>query len=111
MYDGGRCTAMNDLPLPSNYVQIVVEKPMKIEPPVCPLWDLQSACILVPCTYSALKGFLSLHRDEFKAVYRRQGTGRKVRLLSGEEIRRIRGMMLKGPGLSNVLKPYQPPTV
>lgn len=74
--------------------------------PVIPLYDLTYAAQLIPCHANTLRHHLSQRKAEFPAVYRRESTGRRVRLLTAEEIIRVRAKMLKGPGLANVLTPY-----
>jgi len=75
--------------------------------PVVPLYDLKLAAQLIPCTHAALQKHISVHKADYPAVYRREGTGRRVRLLTADEIRLIRSRMLKGPGLERVLIPPQ----
>lgn len=81
----------------------VVDKHVPL--PVVPLYDLGLAAQLIPCTRVALYQHLSTHKADYPPVYRREGTGRRVRLLTGDEIRRIRSRMLRGPGLERVLVP------
>lgn len=63
------------------------------------LFDMRLAAMLVPMHYGTLKKFLSRHKAQFPARYRLSGREhRRVRLLSGAEIKRIRAMTLRGPG-------------
>ena len=71
-------------------VRALEEEPL-VELPVEPLFNLDVAAVLIPMTYDALRSFLSRHKNEFPARYRRQGSGhRRVRLLLASEIRTIR---------------------
>jgi len=74
--------------------------------PVMPLYDLKLAAQLIPCKYKSLIEHLRRFKAEHPAVYRRFGTGQRVRLLSAYEIRTVRQRMLKGPGLERVLELY-----
>ncbi len=49
--------------------------------------------------YDSLRKFLSRHKHLFPARYRRTTGGRRIRLLSATEIKKIRSMVLiYGPG-------------
>ncbi len=54
------------------------------------LYDLQCAYRLIPIQYEALRKFLSRHKGQFPARYRRSTGGRRIRLLSASEIKQIR---------------------
>ncbi len=62
--------------------------------PCEPLYDLKCAYRLVPIQYEALRKFLSRHKRQFPAIYRRGAGGRRIRLLSASEIRQIRKMVI-----------------
>jgi hypothetical protein len=65
--------------------------------PAEPLYDLQLAAALLPCSAGALRTHLYRHRAEYPARYRRQGSGhRRVRLLFGREIEQVRRQLLRG---------------
>ena len=66
--------------------------------PVDPLFDLQVAATLIPMHYDLLIRFLSRHKDNYPALYRMERNRTRRRLLSGEEIKRIRQRVLRGPG-------------
>ena len=77
----------------------------KVPLPVIPLYDLQLAAQLIPCSRTGLQKHLSRHKEKFPAVYRQDRGGRRVRLLNADEIRAIRASMLKGPGVQHTLIP------
>ena len=62
------------------------------------LYYLHAAAMLIPMSYQSLRKFLSRHRDEFAPLYGHDGPGRRrYRLLTGQEIKRIRAMLVVGP--------------
>ena len=63
--------------------------------PVEPLYDLQIAYQLIPMQYDSLRKFLSRHKSQFPARYRRTEGRRRIRLLLASEIRTIRGMVVE----------------
>lgn len=63
---------------------------------VDPGFDVRVACMLVPCSLSAMRTHLKRHKDEFPARYRRVGSHRRVRVLYASEVKRIRQSMLWG---------------
>lgn len=77
--------------------------------PVMPLYDLSVAAQLIPMRKKSLIEHLSRYRTEFPAVYRLGPLRRRIRLLSGPEIVKIRSQVLRGPGLSNALVLYPDP--
>lgn len=87
------------------YIHVTGTVVQQIPLPVVPLYDLKLVAQLIPCQLNTLKWRLQHHKDLFQAVYRREGTGRRVRLLSAHEIIKMRSLMLKGPGLAKVLGP------
>lgn len=93
---------MEPAELPIVTGQVALHVPL----PVVPLYDLKLAAQLIPCSHGTLKQHLHAHKADFPAVYRREGKGRRVRLLSAREIVQIRAKMLKGPGLERVLEVY-----
>jgi hypothetical protein len=98
---------MTQPPLQSTqYVHITGSVPITTTVLIMPLYDLPLAAQLIPCKLCTLKWRLVHHKETFKAVYRREGTGRRVRLMSAAEILRMRALMLKGPGLEDVILPY-----
>ena len=68
-----------------------VHIPMGIEP----LYDLKVAYQLIPMQYDSLRKFLSRHKSQFPARYRRTEGRRRIRLLLASEIRTIRGMVVE----------------
>lgn len=61
------------------------------------LFDMRFAAILVPMSYAAMRKYLSRHREEFTPLYRLSGRAhRRVRVVSGAEIIRIRRKVLRG---------------
>ena len=58
------------------------------------LYDLKCAYRLIPIQYEALRKFLSRHKSQFPARYRRSKGGGRIRLLYASEIRRIRAMVI-----------------
>jgi hypothetical protein len=60
--------------------------------PVEPLWSLQSACLLIPCSPGALRGWLYKHKGQVSSHYRKGK--RPVRLLTGADINTIRAYMI-----------------
>ena len=98
---------MEQPPLVSTqYVHITSSIPVTTAILIMPLYDLPLAAQLIPCKLCTLKWRLVHHRELFKAVYRREGTGRRVRLMSATDILKMRSLMLKGPGLVDVVMPY-----
>ncbi len=98
---------MEEPPLHSTqYVHVTASIPVTTTILIMPLYDLPLAAQLIPCKLVTLKWRLVHHRELFKAVYRREGTGRRVRLMSAAEILKMRSLMLKGPGLADVIMPY-----
>lgn len=60
------------------------------------LFDLQVAACLVPMNHATLRKHLSRHKREFFPVrYRRSTGGRRIRLLTGAEICRIRSQVIQ----------------
>lgn len=90
----------------TQYVHVTSSLPVSTTVLVMPLYDLPLAAQLIPCKLVTLKWRLVHHKDIFKAVYRREGTGRRVRLLSALEVLKLRSLMLRGPGLADVIMPY-----
>ena len=77
---------------------ILVEGALQL--PVQPLYTLNVAAVLVPCTRATLDRALATRRNEFPPpVYRRMRNGSRMRLISGEDIRKLRAVLLKGPPL------------
>ena len=68
--------------------------------PVEPLYSLAVAAVLVPMAYSSLRKWLSRHREDFPARYRRIPGNRRQRLLTGNEIRRIRQTVIRSPAMA-----------
>ena len=61
--------------------------------PVEPFYDLAIVATLLRISKSALSRYINRRKDEFPARYRKTGHGprsRRYRVLTGEEIRRIR---------------------
>ena len=62
--------------------------------------SLAVAAVLVPMAYSSLRKWLSRHREDFPARYRRIAGNRRQRLLTGNEIRRIRQTVIRSPAMA-----------
>lgn len=59
---------------------------------------LDSAAMLIPMTLASLWKFLFRHKDQFPPRYGHYGPQhRRYRLLTGEEVRRIRATLVRGP--------------
>lgn len=67
-----------------------------IELPVDPLFNLESAAALVPCTVASLKAKLRRCKDKLDPAQYRQSGRRQHRLLSGHDIRVLRAFTV-GP--------------
>jgi hypothetical protein len=65
--------------------------------PIDALFYLSAASILVPMSYDSIRKFLSRHKEEFPPVYFHVGRGHKRRVLTGEDIKRIRATLVRGP--------------
>lgn len=64
---------------------------------ISPLFDMRLAAYLIPMRYDTLKKWLHRHRETFPPLYRLQGRmHRRIRLLSGNEIKLIRALALRG---------------
>jgi hypothetical protein len=69
-----------------------------------PLFDLRLAAYLIPMRVDTLKKWLTRHKELFPPLYRLQGRmHRRIRLLSGREIRLIRSMALRGKSAERAL--------
>ena len=66
-----------------------------------PLFDLDMASTLIPMRYASLKTYLSKNRNRFPPRYMLTYGHRRIRLLTGQEIKIIRAGLLRGPGRSN----------
>lgn len=80
-----------------------VETLKKKHLPIEILYDLDVASTLIPLAKDRLRWFLHNHKEEFPAIYRKSRTQSRRRVLPGFEILKIRRMVLKGPGLLNVI--------
>jgi hypothetical protein len=81
-----------------------------VDLPVVPLYDAKFSATLVPCLHQTLIQFVNDHKDLFPVIYRRTRNRKRIRMLTGEQIRLVRSMMLDGPGLAATNKPYRMPT-
>lgn len=63
-----------------------------------PLFDLDMASALIPMRYPSLKTYLSKNKEQFPARYMLTHGHRRIRLLTGNEIKAIRAVVLRGPG-------------
>lgn len=75
--------------------------------PVKPLYDLETAAALIPIAFNTLVNFLSRHRKEYPARYRKTYRRRswcKIRLLTADEIHRIRQYYILGPAKADAFK-------
>ncbi|MDR4493756.1 MAG: hypothetical protein R3B74_04915 [Nitrospirales bacterium] len=79
--------------------------------PVEPLYDLKVAANLIPMHYPSLRKLLSRHKAQFPARYRRSTGGRRIRLLSASEIRRIRPMVIDETNPDHIFKAFLRPRV
>lgn len=72
------------------------------------LFSLADAAMLIPMTVLSLRKFLSRHKDQFPPRYGHYGTQRRRhRLLTADEVRRIRTTLVAGPkrrGLDHLLR-------
>lgn len=76
---------------------------------VMPMYELKVAAVLIPMSYGALRTFLYRQAAHYLPRYVvREGTPRKVRILSAAELHSIRGEVLRGQ--DSVVKPYVPLT-
>jgi hypothetical protein len=67
------------------------------------LFFLESAAMLIPMSILSLRKFLSRHKDQFRPMYGHYGPQRRRhRLLTGEEVKRIREMLIAGPKLGTL---------
>lgn len=71
--------------------------------PVEPLYDLQVAAMLIPMNYPSLRKFLNRHKARFPPRYRHSVGMRRIRLLTAEEIRVIRPLVLSAPNPDDIL--------
>jgi hypothetical protein len=68
-----------------------------------PLYDMRMAAYLIPMRYETLKKCLGRHRELFPPLYRLQGRmHRRIRVLSGREIKLIRALSLRGKSAERV---------
>lgn len=75
-------------------------------PKLEPLYTLRQAAALIPYHYPSLVSYLRRYKQEYPAVYRAyrdKGILRRVRLLTGTEIRQLRKRYIYGPGKERVL--------
>ena len=79
-----------------------IEKLKKQFIPLEPLLDLDIASRLIPLEYDRLQQFLRTRKHQFPAVYRMTRQRHRRRVLSASEIKKIRSMVLRGPGLFKV---------
>lgn len=63
-----------------------------------PLFDLDMASSLIPMRYNSLKTYLSKNKELFPARYMLTHGHRRVRMLTGAEVKAIRAGLLRGPG-------------
>lgn len=84
--------------LPSEPVFTGVQLPT----PVYPMYDMRVAAELIPCSYEAIKAYISRNKAEYPARFRvyedEHRRRRRVRVLSSREILQIRANKLRGPG-------------
>jgi hypothetical protein len=68
--------------------------------PLEPYFDLTLAAELIPMRASSLRVHLCRNRAHYPARYRLDGMRprRRIRVLSAQEIKRIRAEVLRGPG-------------
>lgn len=64
--------------------------------PVEPLYDLKFAAQLIPCTPKGLTTLLNRNKPLYPPRYRRDSTGRRIRLLTPQEIKQVRRSMVRG---------------
>ncbi len=55
-----------------------------------PWFDVPVVARMIPCSHGALRMFLSRHKAQFPARYRRTRLRRKIRILSASEVALIR---------------------
>ncbi len=66
--------------------------------PIDALFYLEAAAALIPMTVLSLRKFLSRRKDQFSPRYGHYGPQRRrYRLLTGDEVRRIRNKLIEGP--------------
>ena len=67
------------------------------------LFFLDTAAMLIPMSVLSLRKFLSRRKDQFLPVYGHYGAQRRrYRVLTGDEVRRIRATLVKGPHRSSI---------
>ena len=80
----------------------VTSIPQVVGPMIAPMFDLAPAAELLGMSYRALIAYLKIHKDKFPPRYRvyeqRRGVRRRARVLSSNEILKLRTMRLRGPG-------------
>ena len=110
MTDTPRCSHCGaEMQVPAQWQEFVKKG---FYPPCEPLYDLSVVALLLPMEPASLRKLLSRNKQIFPARYRRSTGRRRIRVLYGREIRRLRSMVIKESlPIDHIFKTLLPPQV